>query len=50
VAKGIAGAEGKLNNEKFLAKAPPEVVASEKQRLSEMKARLEQIEKALGEL
>ncbi len=50
VAKGIASVEGKLGNEKFIAKAPAEVVASEKQRLAEMKARLEQIEKALGDL
>ena len=50
VAKGIAGSEGKLNNEKFLAKAPPDVVAAEKQRLAEMQARLEHIDKALADL
>ena len=35
--EGIAGIEGKLANENFLAKAPPDVVERERQRLEKLK-------------
>ena len=40
VVKGIRGIEGKLKNEKFVANADPEVVASERVRLDELKVEL----------
>ncbi|MFW6146014.1 MAG: valine--tRNA ligase [Planctomycetota bacterium] len=50
VARGIASAEGKLNNEKFLANAPANVVEGERQRLAEMQGRLDAIDSALAAL
>jgi len=50
VARGIAAAEGKLTNEKFLANAPAAVVESERKRLAEMQARLEAVDQALAAL
>jgi valyl-tRNA synthetase len=37
----IRRAEGKLANEGFVAKAPPEVVAAEREKLDRLKAELE---------
>ena len=48
--KGIKSAEGKLGNAGFLAKAPPDVVAREQQRLAEMKDELSSVEKSLAAL
>jgi valyl-tRNA synthetase len=48
--KQIAGAEKKLSNEKFLSKAPKEVVAKEQAKLDEGKVHLEKIDQALSRL
>ncbi len=48
--KGIGGIEGKLGNEKFVANAPADVVARERERLGELKAELSSIQKALEAL
>ena len=48
--KGIKGIEGKLGNEQFLAKAPPELVAKEKARLDGLQADLAAVEKSLESL
>ncbi len=50
VNKGIASARSKLGNDRFLSNAPAAVVDAERKRLTEMEARLETIEQALGEL
>ncbi|MEM7049719.1 MAG: valine--tRNA ligase [Acidobacteriota bacterium] len=44
----IAGAEKRLSNEQFLAKAPPAVVAGNRQRLAELCERRDQISATLG--
>ena len=41
LAAEIKRAEGKLNNQGFVAKAPPEVVATEREKLERLKAELE---------
>ena len=46
----ITKAEGKLNNESFVAKAPAEVVAQEKARVVEFKATLQKLESQLAKL
>ena len=49
--KGISGKEKKLSNEKFVARAPAEVVEQEKKALAELKAELDKVRaslKALG--
>ena len=48
--KGIKSTEGKLNNEKFVANAPEEVVSREKARLAEMKRNLAAVEDSLNNL
>ncbi|MCP4679030.1 MAG: valine--tRNA ligase [Deltaproteobacteria bacterium] len=48
--KLAAGAEKKLGNEKFLGKAPPEVVEKERAKLEEAKDRLTKIDEALDRL
>jgi len=48
--KAIKGAEGKLGNERFVAKAPPEVVESEKKRLADLKGQLTAVEEGLAAL
>ncbi len=50
VARGVAAAEGKLNNDKFIANAPATVVESERTRLAEMQGRLAAIDQAIAEL
>ena len=45
--KGIAGIEGKLGSEGFVAKAPPAVVEKERQRLASLKAEYEALQKSL---
>jgi len=50
VARGIASAEGKLSNAKFVANAPPAVVEAERKRLAEMQGRLDAIDGALAAL
>ena len=42
--------EGKLGNEGFVAKAPAEVVESERQRLAELKDKIVAVERNLAEL
>lgn len=46
--KFIAGLEKKLQNEKFTANAPEEVVNRERQKLSDFTAKKEELEKLLG--
>ena len=48
--RGIAGIEGKLANAGFLAKAPAQVVAAERQRLEALRRDLEAVEAALAAL
>ena len=51
--KELAKVKGKLSNEKFVSKAPEEVVAKEKARMAEMEAtftKLEQQQQAISEL
>ncbi|MHC4743181.1 MAG: class I tRNA ligase family protein, partial [Planctomycetota bacterium] len=50
IEKAKAGAEAKLNNENFLNKAKPEVVAQARESLDELTKQLETIEKHLSEL
>jgi valyl-tRNA synthetase len=50
VRKGVAGIEGKLGNANFVARAPAEVVAKERQRLERLRADLIAVEKALASL
>jgi len=42
--------QGKLANDKFLARAPAEVVAKEKEKLAEFEARMEKLKRALEQL
>ena len=46
----VNGARKKLTNEKFLEKAKPEIVERERERLGELEAELEVLEKNLAEL
>ena len=46
----IAKANGKLNNESFVARAPAEVVAQEKARVAEFGASLEKLQSQLTKL
>jgi valyl-tRNA synthetase len=46
----IAKANGKLNNESFVARAPAEVVAQEKARVAEFSASLEKLQSQLAKL
>ena len=46
----VNGARKKLSNEKFLEKAKPEIVERERERLGELEAELEVLEKNLAEL
>jgi valyl-tRNA synthetase len=48
--KGIRGIEGKLANQGFLAKAPPELVEGERKRLSSLQAELASVEQSLSAL
>ncbi|HAU38537.1 MAG TPA: valine--tRNA ligase [Phycisphaerales bacterium] len=48
--KGIRGIEGKLDNENFIKRAPPDVVQRERQRLGELRAELNAVEKSLAAL
>ena len=48
--KEIARAEGKLNNQGFVAKAPAALVEQEKAKLALNQQKLEQVEKRLAEL
>ena len=48
--KEIARAEGKLNNQGFIAKAPAALVDQEKAKLALNQQKLEQVEKRLAEL
>ena len=50
VERGIGAAQGKLANEKFLTKAPADVVQAERTRLAEMQAQRETIRQALDAL
>jgi len=43
----IAAAEGRLSNEQFLAKAPPQVVEGNRERLAELKERRQRIQASL---
>jgi valyl-tRNA synthetase len=46
----IAKANGKLNNESFVARAPAEVVAQEKARVAEFSTNLEKLQTQLAKL
>lgn len=46
----IARLEGKLGNEGFVAKAPPDVIARERARLAELKEKLAAVERNLSEV
>lgn len=48
--KAIGGIEKKLGNERFVAKAPPEVVESEKKRLTDLQGQLAAVEEGLAAL
>ena len=48
LAEEIAKAEARLTNEDFLSKAPPQVVASQRQRLDEMRERHQRLVASLG--
>jgi valyl-tRNA synthetase len=48
--KGVAGIEGKLGNANFVARAPADVVARERERLERLRADLNAVEKALRAL
>jgi valyl-tRNA synthetase len=48
IAGEITGAEKRLGNEAFLAKAPPEVVAGNRERLAELRERQRRVEARLG--
>ena len=48
--RGVQGIEAKLANEGFVSKAPPAVVQRERQRLAQLKADLEAVEKSLAAL
>ncbi len=49
-AKAMMGSEKKLNNDKFVAKAPQSVVEKEKEKVEEAKTRLGKIDEALARL
>jgi valyl-tRNA synthetase len=46
----ISGLAGKLGNEGFVAKAPPDVVARERARLEDLQRQLESLDAALRAL
>jgi len=48
--RGVASAEGRLNNDGFLSRAPQDVVARERERLESMQEELQAVEKALAQL
>ena len=48
--KGIAMTEGKLKNEKFLAKAPADVVQSEKEKLAAAQEKISSVESRIEQL
>ena len=50
VRKGAASTEGKLNNERFLSKAPAEVVQSERDKLSAAKEKISSLEQRIKQL
>jgi valyl-tRNA synthetase len=50
ISKQISGSEKKLSNEKFLSRAPEDVVAKEKARIEEARTRLVKIDEALARL
>jgi valyl-tRNA synthetase len=50
ISKQIAGSEKKLSNEKFLSRAPEDVVAKEKAKIEEARTRLVKIDEALARL
>ncbi len=48
--KQVAVGEGKLRNEKFVSKAPPEIVEGARRQLDELKDKKAEVEKLLGAL
>jgi len=48
--KQIKGKQSKLGNEKFVANAPPEVIATERERLSELLTQQQSLQKHMAEL
>ncbi|MBQ9478718.1 MAG: class I tRNA ligase family protein, partial [Selenomonadaceae bacterium] len=48
--KGIASTEGKLSNEKFLSKAPADVVAAEREKLSAAREKISALEARISQL
>ncbi len=50
ITKAAEGARGRLGNDMFLAKAPPHVVGSLRQKLADYESRIERIRKTLADL
>ena len=50
IRKGAASTEGKLNNERFLSKAPAEVVQSERDKLAAAKEKISSLEQRIKQL
>ena len=48
--KGIASTEGKLSNERFLSKAPAEVVAAEREKLTAAREKISALEARIAQL
>ncbi len=50
IRKGAAATEGKLNNERFLSKAPAEVVQSEREKLAAFNEKISSLEQRINQL
>lgn len=48
--KASAGITGRLSNEAFVQKAPPEIIAKDRERLAQLTAKIQELEKALSQL
>ena len=48
--KFLASLEGKLNNEKFISRAPEAVVSAEKEKAAKSRALIDQLEQSLASL
>ena len=50
VGEAIEAVKGKLGNEQFRSRAPPDVVAAEEERLADAKTRLAGLQRAVAEV